>query len=65
MEIEQVKKNLNKMVVYKGVKDAYKMTACILRKSKNKFFYQVEMQDIKCNNSIVYGRLNDVCEVEQ
>ena len=60
MELEQVKRNLNKMVVYKGIPNIYKLTACILRKDKNGFYYQTELQDTKNNNTVLYSGLNDV-----
>ena len=64
MELQQVKNNLNKMVVYNGTKGVYRLTACILRKGKQGFFYQAELQDAKHGNSIVICRLEDI-EVEE
>ena len=60
MQIEQVKKNLNKMIVYQGKQNIYRLTACIIRRNANGFYYQAELQDTKCNNSIVYCGLNDI-----
>ena len=62
MDIKQVKSNLNKMVVYKGIKGIYKLTACILRKGENGFFYQAELQDTKHGKSIIYCKLDDLEE---
>ena len=62
MEIKQVKINLNKMVVYKGTKDRYKLTACILRKGEKGYFYQAELQDVKSGKSIIYCKLDDLEE---
>lgn len=62
MEIKQVKSNLNKMVTYKGTKDVYKLTACILRKGENGYFYQAELQDTKHGNSIIICKLDDLGE---
>lgn len=64
MKIEDVKRNLNKMVVYQGKKDTYRLTACILRKDDEKgLFYQAEISDIKSGRSLLYCRLEDVAEV--
>lgn len=60
MELQEIKRNLNRMVVYKGCKDVYRLTACIIRKNENGFFYQAELQDTKCNNSVSYGKLTDI-----
>lgn len=60
MDIKEVKSNLNKMVAYKGIKGIYKLTACILRKGENGFFYQAELQDTKHSNSIIYCKLKDI-----
>lgn len=62
MEIKRIKSNLNKMVVYKGVKGIYKLTACILRKDESGYFYQAELQDIKSGKSIIYCKLEDLEE---
>lgn len=64
MELQQVKSNLNKAVVYNGVKGVYRLTACVLRKGKTGYFYQAELQDTKHGNSVVICRLEDI-EVEQ
>ena len=64
MELQQVKSNLNKMVVYKGKKDIYKMVACILRKDKSGLYYSAELLDTKHGNSVLTCNLNDV-EVEE
>lgn len=61
MDLQQVKRNLNKMVVYKDIKGVYKLTACIIRKNKeNEFYYQVELADTKNGNSLVYAKLTDI-----
>ena len=65
MELEQVKRNLNKMVVYKGIPNIYKLTACTLRKNEEGFFYQVELQDTKNKNSVIIGGMKDIDEVER
>ena len=61
MDIQAVKKNLNCGVTYKGVKDVYILTACIIRKNETGFFYQAEIKDKKAN-SITFCRLEDIAE---
>lgn len=63
MKIEDVKKNLNKMVVYKGKSDIYKLTACILRGGEKGVFYQAELQDTKSKNSVLICNLGDIEEI--
>ena len=60
MVIDEVKKNLGKMVGYKGNTDTYKLTACILRKNDSGFFYQAEIFDTKCGNSVTICKLSDI-----
>lgn len=62
MKIEDVKRNLNKMVVYKGVSGVYRFSGCMLRKDKDNFYYQAELQDTKSGNSVIMGKLDDVTE---
>lgn len=64
MKIEEVKKNLNKKVKYKDSAGAYKLTACILRKNENGFFYQAELLDLKSGRSALICRLEDIQESE-
>lgn len=59
MSIEEIKRNLNKMVVYKGIPNVYRLTACIIRKNEKGFFYQVEILDVKAN-SIIFCKLEDI-----
>ncbi len=61
MDIQAVKKNLNRSIVYKGVKDVYILTACIIRKNENGFFYQAEIKD-KNANSLIFCKLEDITE---
>ncbi|MBR3592168.1 MAG: hypothetical protein IKL46_04885 [Clostridia bacterium] len=51
------------MVVYKGKKGIYKMTACTLRKGKDGIYYSAELLDTKHGNSVLHCSLNDI-EVE-
>ena len=62
MKLEEVKKNLNKMVVYKGTKDIYKLTACVIRRGKKGFYYEAELYDTKCGHSLLYCGLDDITE---
>ena len=59
MQIEEVKRNLNKKVRY-GEKSGYTLTACILRKSEKGFFYQAEILDDQHGKSVVICKLEDV-----
>ena len=68
MKIEEVKRNLNKMVRYKDSKNNidndYMLTGCIIRRdSKKGFYYQVELQE-KDTRSIVIASLEDVHAIE-
>ena len=63
MELEEVKRNLNKNVVYKK-ETHYKLTACIIRRGKKGFFYQAELQDLKAKSSIIYSKLEDIGVIE-
>lgn len=57
MELADVKQNLNNEVLYNNAK--YKLLACIIRRKEKDFFYQVELQDLKCR-SIVICKLTDI-----
>ena len=65
MDLQEVKRNLNKMIVYKGTADIYKLTACIIRKNEKGFYYQAEIIDTKCGHSLLYCPLEDITEVEK
>lgn len=62
MKIEEVKRNLNGMVRYKGI--VYKLTACTLRRNENGLFYQAEILDVKHGNSVIICKLDDVEVIE-
>jgi hypothetical protein len=60
MQIDEVKKNLNRKVTFRG--GEYILTGCIIRKDKktNQFYYQAELQDTSTQLSLVYARLEEV-----
>lgn len=62
MELQEVKRNLNKPVLYKGTE--YKLTACILRKGADGIYYTAELLDIKHGKSVLICKLSDI-EVKQ
>ena len=47
MKLEEVKKNLNKLIVYKGEPNIYQLKACILRRGEKGYFYQAELLDTR------------------
>lgn len=59
MDISEVKKNLNKLVIYQPTKESkatdYYLTGCILRRNKEtkKIFYQAEIKDINANSIMI------------
>lgn len=63
MKIEDVKKNLNKMIDYKGNTETYMLNACILKKNKDGFYYRAELLDVKAN-SLLNCRIEDVKAIE-
>lgn len=60
MKIDEVKKNLNRKVTFRGAE--YILTGCIIRKNKktNQFYYQAELQDTSTQLSLVYARLEEI-----
>lgn len=68
MKIEHVKRNLGKLVHCRqgayGIDDNFLFKACILRKSKEGFYYTVELQD-KNHNSLLYCRLEEIEEISE
>ena len=56
MDIADVKKNLNKIVLYANrdmQSSPYVFTGCILRREKNNFYYQAELKDTKANSILI------------
>lgn len=64
MELQEVKSNLNKRVVYKGIKGVYKFIGCRLWKNKEGLQYSAELIDTKHGNSYLSCKLKDI-EVEE
>lgn len=64
MSIDEAKKNLGKIVSYKGREGLYKLTACVLRKAETGFFYQAELLDMKHGNSILICKLDEIGVIE-
>ncbi len=64
MELADIKKNLNKRVRVKTVRNIdadYILTGCIIRKKENgEFFHQAEVQDLNNHRSVCIVRLEDV-----
>ena len=60
MDLQEVKRNLNKRVKYKGFDGEYKLTACILRRDKTHYFYQAELLDLRNGRSVIYCKLSDI-----
>ncbi len=61
MDISEVKKNLNKVVIYQPTKESeqkdYYLTGCTLRKDTEtkKCFYQAEIKDMAANSIMIVG----------
>ena len=60
MKIEEVKRNLGRMVKYRENSELYRLTGCILRRGKEGLFYQAEILDTKHGNSVIICKLEDV-----
>lgn len=60
MDLQEVKRNLNKRVSYKGKKGIYELRACIIRRNKEGYYYQAELFDRVNGNSIVLCKLEDI-----
>lgn len=60
MIIDEVKKNLNRLVIYKPTGTQYELTGCILRLNENGYYYQAEIKHLAGVPSIIYCRLEDI-----
>lgn len=70
MTIEQVKKNLNKTVLFSNPKlhmknKEYTLAGCTIRRGEQGFYYQTEIQDIRQPKSVITCRLEDLREVKE
>ena len=64
MNISEVKRNLERKVLYNGAK--YILTGCIIRQGiTGKFYYQAEIKDLNANSALLYCRLEDLEEMKQ
>lgn len=62
MNLNDIKRNLNSTVLYKG--GQYKLVGCIFRQNEKTgdYFYQAELLDLRSGRSTVICRLDDVEE---
>lgn len=58
MTQSDIRKTLNKKVLYKG--SEYLFTAAIIRKKENTEFYQAELLDLRSGNSVIICKLEEV-----
>ena len=67
MDIRDVKKNLNRKVLYKSREgnSEYELSACVLRRNRKtgRFYYQAELLDLAYGNAVVYCGLEDIDEI--
>lgn len=63
MEIKDVKAQLNRHVRLPGKDTDYILSGCIYRKGKEGYYYQAELLDVNCGNSITIAKLEDVEEI--
>ena len=64
MKLEDVKKNLNKIVRYKDSTGIYRLTGCILRKKGTRYYHQAELTDEKHGKSLIICKLDEVGAIE-
>lgn len=64
MDIADVKRNMNRLINYKGNTDTYMMTGCMLRRSvvDGQFWYQAELTDVKAR-CLLYDGLEKIKEI--
>lgn len=68
MTIEQVKSNLNKVVLFSNPKlhmknQKYTLVGCTIRRGEQGIYYQAEIQDTAQPKSVMICRLEDLEEV--
>lgn len=69
MKLEQVKRNLNQVVLFVDPRrpeeaTSYQLAGCMLRKNETGYYYEVELYDLKAKSSRLITRLEDIREVE-
>lgn len=66
MTIEEVKRNLNRLVIYKPTGTQYKFTGCMLRKNDSGYYYhQAEITHLAGVPNIIWCKLEDIEPIEQ
>lgn len=61
MNISEVKRNLERAVIYDGTE--YILTGCIIRRSATgQFYYQAELKDTKAESSLMVTNLESIYE---
>lgn len=61
MNISEVKRNLERVVLYNGAE--YVLKGCIIRRNTTgRFYYQVELMDIKAKSSLIVTALDKIDE---
>lgn len=61
MNISEVKRNLERVVLYNGAE--YVLKGCIIRRNTTgRFYYQVELMDIKAKGSLIVTALDKIDE---
>lgn len=65
MNISQVKRSLERKVLYNGLECTLK--ACVIRKDvvTGQFYYQAEIKDLKASSALLYCSLEDLEEIKQ
>lgn len=69
MTIEQVKSNLNKVVLFSDPQlhmknQKYTLVGCTIRRDERGFYYQAEIQDIVQPKSVMICRLENIKELK-
>lgn len=59
MELADVKRNMNKLVLYGG--NQYLLTGCILRRGEDGFYYQAELYEQQAR-AVLMCRLEDISD---
>lgn len=62
---QEVKRAMNKIVLYKPENAKYKFTAYIFRAPQGKPIYQAELQDLSAEKSVLICRFEDIELLEE